>query len=549
MMNRRCAITSLGTTLLLSSLGQARSSAPPEARTQYGRISGCDDQGIKVFLGIRYGADTGGQNRFMPPQPPTPWTGVHPAVELGNSALQSSPKGYSYSQFHNPFASFRARQPESEDCLFLNVWTPGLRTARKRPVMVWIHPGGFTTGAGCNPATYGRNLAQAGDVVVVSINHRLGALGYFHIHGIAPNLPGSANVAQLDQIAALRWVRENIAEFGGDPNNVTVFGQSGGGAKICTLMAMPAARGLFHRAIVESGIFRKCTDPELATLGAEAILYELGIPRHQGHRIREVPGSDIVSAFFIVSNNNRISGGGLRRAFSPMIDADTVPTHADSPEAHRLSANVPLLIGNTRTETTSLERELAGFDITFEDLEQRYLLWYRTRIDTVALPPERAGQQIATLRQADPRASASDLYYRLTTMLWPTMNTIAYVDQRSALVSAPTYLYEVDFETDVAGGKFHSPHSLEVPLVFRSVAQSPSMYNDTPQAAAMVKQVSPAWSHFAGRGDPNHADLPSWPQYEPLSRSAMIFNLPSHVERDYRRLDRDLLAGLPLLAP
>lgn len=554
MLTRRSAMISIGAGLIGARRGLAFQAPAPEVRTTYGTVSGFDDRGVKTFLGIRYGADTGGKFRFMPPRPPEPWSGVREQTHLGATAIQSIPNAVGYSpELPNLFASLRAREPESEDCLFLNVWTPGVGDGRKRPVMVWIHPGGFTTGAGCNPVTNGRNIAEAGDVVLVSFNHRLGVFGYLDAPALAPYMDGAANVAQLDQIAALQWVRDNIAEFGGDPTNVTIFGQSGGGAKVCTLLAMPAAKGLFHRAIVESGIFRVCATPELGAAGAEALLKELGMTPRDANRLRDVPAAQLLSAFYVVSGHNRIASDGLRRAFGPTIDPATVPSHADSSAAARLSADIPLVIGTTRTDIADIERELPGFDITFDDLEPRYLTWYRERIDKTALSPARAHRQVTAYRRAYPHASAVDIYYRLLTMLWPTLNTVAYIDRKSALQRAPVYLYEVAFETTIHGGMFHSPHSVEEPLVFRNVAAATSLYEDTPEAkaraATMTAQMSPAWTGFARNGNPNHRDMPVWPRYTTRDRSAMIFDLTSSIEHDYRRFDRQMLAGLPLVCP
>jgi para-nitrobenzyl esterase len=264
------------------------------AQTTYGKVQGIILRGIHQFRGIPYGADTGGKNRFMPPQPPEPWEEVYPAVWWGPSAPQLMEGRYA-----NQWASFVDRwnyDEVSEDCLRLNIWTPALADGKKRPVMVWFHGGGYTNGNGIEQDGYmGENLSRKGDIVFVSVNHRLGPLGFSDLSGVGgPEYAHSGNVGALDMVAALEWVHGNIEAFGGDPGNVTIMGQSGGGAKVCTLLAMPRAEGLVHRAVPLSGSTIQAMDQEYSRKVGEYILQEAGLADSQIGKLQEMPWKDYI---------------------------------------------------------------------------------------------------------------------------------------------------------------------------------------------------------------------------------------------------------------
>src|SRR5688572_32649059 len=324
------------------------------ADTTYGRVRGTEVSGIKIFKGIPYGATTTGKNRFMPPVAPAKWSGVRDAISYGPSAPQSEPGAR---RAASALAVAAAGLPaESEDCLVLNVWTPAVHDNRKRPVMFWCHGGGFATGSGSSPVTEGLNLARRGDVVVVTINHRLNVLGFTSLEEAGgAEFASSGDVGMVDIVAALHWVRDNISQFGGDPNTVMVFGQSGGGRKVATLLAMPSAKGLFHRAIIESGATLQLVEREQAARVASELLTTLGLDKARVRELQALPVDRIMAAYFAVVR--RMNVDQMTHGFSPVVDGTVVPRHPFHPTASPVSADVPLMLGSTRTELTSSAAE------------------------------------------------------------------------------------------------------------------------------------------------------------------------------------------------
>src|ERR1051325_9048685 len=321
----------------------AAEGVPVVAPTASGRVRGIASSGVNVFKGIPYGGPTGGKNRFMPPTKPLPWTGVRDAIAYGATA----PKALGPAR--------RGVPPEGEDCLVLNVFTPAVGSG-KRPVMVWLHGGGFSYGTGSDGILEGSHLARRGDVVVVTINHRLNVFGYTYVgeeggHDFATS--GAAGM--LDIVAALEWVHDNIDRFGGDPNLVTIFGQSGGGRKVATLMAMPSAKGLFHRAIVESGAVLKLTEKADAVQTTEMLMTQLGLAKGQVRQLQDVPMPRLLEAYAAISDRVTMREPGFT-ANSPMVDGHAIPSHPWDPAGPALSAKIPLMIGYARTEETLYDR-------------------------------------------------------------------------------------------------------------------------------------------------------------------------------------------------
>src|SRR3984885_13995120 len=322
----------------------------PVVETTSGKISGAVVDGISAFKGVPYGASTAGANRFMPPQKPQPWAGVRAAVDWAGHAPQA------YAGPRRPEVTALSGTPDkvpvSEDCLTLNVWTPGL-DASKRPVMVWYHGGAFSYGSANTPRTDGARLARRGDVVVVTVNHRLNIFGFLDLAELGgENFAHSGNTGVLDLVASLEWVRDNIARFGGNPDNVTIFGQSGGGGKVSALLAMPAAKGLFHRAIVMSGAGVRMADPKRSTKLAEAVLAVLGLTTRDLDKLQEVPIKDMIAAIQPAQEKLAPVPYRLldRYGCGPVVDGHDLPHLPFDPKATDLSADVPVMVGGTKDE-------------------------------------------------------------------------------------------------------------------------------------------------------------------------------------------------------
>ena len=511
-----------------SSLGVGRAWADGfvEAETAAGRVRGLDVGGIKIFKGVPYGGTTAGANRFMPPTEPARWTGLRDALEWGPSAPQSEP---GVARRSSPLAVSTANLPaESEDCLVLNVWTPALDDRGRRPVMLWCHGGGFATGSGSSPITDGANLARRGDVVVVSVNHRLNVLGFTFLEELGgPDFAGSGDAGMLDIVQALGWVRDNIAEFGGDPGNVTVFGQSGGGRKVSTLLTMPAAKGLFHRAIIQSGATIKLVEREQATRVAGELMAKLGLGRSQVRQLQRLPFEQVMSAYFATVSDMNVDQ--MTMGFSPAVDGRFVPRHPYHPDAADISADVPVMLGSTRTELTS-SADAGAFSLSMDGL--------KTRVGE--LLGDRAAQAIDLYSSTNPGASPSDLYFLIASDHRYSGPVMKIAERRAALGQAPVYLYYFRWESPYEGGRFKSPHTVEIPFAFDNLDVSP-LTADSATAPALADKVSDAWIAFARTGNPNTPKLPAWPAYNAAARPTMVFDDQSSVANDPIGAERRLM--------
>jgi para-nitrobenzyl esterase len=503
------------------------------ADTTYGRIRGVDADGIKVFKGVPYGASTSGRNRFMPPREPESWTGVRDALAYGPSAPQREPGAR---QATSQLAVAAAGLPaESEDCLVLNVWTPAMNDGRRRPVMLWCHGGGFATGSGSSPVTEGANLARRGDVVVVTINHRLNVLGFTYLGDLGGDeFAQSGDAGMLDIVQALRWVRQNIAQFGGDPNTVTIFGQSGGGRKVATLLTMPSAKGLFHRAIIESGATISLVERAQAARVGSELLATLGLNTSQVRELQNLPVDRIMSAYFQVVRKMNVDQ--MTMGFSPTMDGKAVSRHPFHPVASDVSPDVPLMIGSTRTELTS-QSDQALFTLTEEGMAGRIR-------DLIG---DSAPRVIDVYRRANPSASPSELYFLIASDHRYSAPVMKIAERRAALRKGPVYLYYFCWESPIEGGRLRSPHTIEIPFVFDNLKAS-RLTATSPEAPALADRVSDAWIAFARKGDPNTPKLPRWPAYDEKSRATMVFNNRSTVENDPIREQRiAMFAAMKLL--
>jgi len=494
-----------------------------EAATTLGRVRGVDAGGIKTFKGIPYGASTAGAARFRPPADPAAWTGVRDALAYGPSAPQREP-GVARAESGLGVAAANL-PPEGEDCLVLNVWTPAVGDARQRPVLFWCHGGGFVTGSGSSPVTDGTNLARRGDVVIVSINHRLNVLGFTHLAELGgSDFAQSGDVGMLDIVHALEWVRANIAEFGGDPGNVTVFGQSGGGRKVATLLAMPSAKGLFHRAIIESGATIELVAPEQAARVARELLHELELQPRQWRELQTVPLATLMGAYF--ATVRRMNVDQMTMGFSPTVDGTAVAQHPFHPQAAAVSADVPLIIGSTRTELTS---SAAAADFALDDAG------LRARVGE--LLGDSASHVLDVYSRANPGASPSDLFFLIASDERYGAPVMKIAERRAALGRGPVYLYYFRWETPFEGGRYKAPHTIEIPFVFHNLDASPWTRGVT-GAAPLADQVSDAWLAFARTGDPNTRGVPSWPTFDAKRRATMVFNTTSAAADDPLREQR-----------
>jgi para-nitrobenzyl esterase len=504
----------------------------PIATTRAGKIRGFVENGVLAFKGVRYGADTA-TTRFAAPRPPDPWPGIEDAVAYGNSTLQpESGDGGGL------FASWRPKpaRPMSEDCLFLNVWTRALGDGGKRPVMVWFHGGGFATGSGSSNGYDGVRLAKRGDVVVITVNHRLNIFGHLYLAAFGPQFADSGNAGILDLILALEWVRDNVAEFGGDPDNVTIFGESGGGAKVSVLMAMDEAEGLFHRGIVQSGPLLQVIPAQQARAAAQAVVAKLGLSESTIDRILTLPPAEIQKA--VREADAEGAGGGAPGLFAgiasgPVLDQRNIECHPFHPEAAPQSRSIPLLIGVNRTETSLLVG--AGrpdlFDLTWDTLPGPL---------KQALPGFEVESIIAGYRDLHPGYSPAAVYFTITSDRTFLRNSTVQADRKSAQGGADVFFYLLDWNTPVGGGKWLCPHALDIGFVFDNVAKSESMSGLGPDQQRLADMMSESWLAFARTGNPANPLIPSWPAYDAQRRPVMVFDLEPRVVDDPRAPERAL---------
>jgi para-nitrobenzyl esterase len=491
--------------------------------TASGRVRGQIYKGVSVFRGIPYAASTEGANRFRPPQPVAPWTGVRECVDYGQTAPQMPgvlAEG-----------GWEGRRPEmGEDCLCLNVWTPALDEGR-RPVMVWLHGGGFEAGSGSSLLYDATRLVLRGDVVVLTLNHRLALLGHCHLEDLlGESFAASANAGYLDLVAALHWVQTNVAGFGGDPGNVTIFGQSGGGRKVSLLTASPLARGLFHRAIVQSGSHLRLMSRELAHELAERLLARLGLTRHDARKLQELPWRELRRA-------SRDVGLATRQRFSPTLDKTTFAAHPWDPDAPPTAADIPMLIGTCRTE---LSNQL-GTEETFA-LDEPGLA---TRLAAFVPEPD-VPEVIALFKRTNPGASPSELFFKITTARGYYRDSVLQTETKARQGGAPVYSYRLMWRTPIEGGRRITPHSLDLPFMFDNVARAPQMVGaPSAQTAAMATMMSESWLAFARSGDPGHAGLPRWIPYDLKTRTVMLFDVPPTAEHDPLRDERVAMERYP----
>ena len=487
------------------------------ARTRSGRILGTRNGDLHVFRGIRYGADTAA-HRFQPPQREAPWRGAREALAFGASAPQGGGDG-----------------PGSEDCLFLNVTTPGRRDGRRRPILVYIHGGGFNNGSGSDPLYDGSRLCSVGDVVVVTVNHRLNAFGYLYLGEFDERFAESGNVGQFDLIAALQWVHEHAAEFGGDSDNVTVFGQSGGGAKIATLMAMPAARGLFHRAWTMSGQQVTAAGPRAAAQRARLYMDALGA--RDADALLRLPMPTLLEALR-TRDPSRVEDTSLY--FGPVLAGEAVPRHPFWPDAPSQSSGIPMVIGNTRDETRAfLGNDPANFALTWDALPARLRAQQFVDLD----PRE----VIAGYRRLYPHYTPSEVFFAATTAGRSWRGAVEELEAR-ARAGSNTWAYQLDWHPDTEEGRrTRAFHTLDIPLVFDNLAQPGSRTGTTDDARAVAAAMRDALLAFARSGDPRTGATSAWSPYSLPRRETMVFGATPVMQDDPRGGERALYQRVPFV--
>lgn len=486
--------------------------------TTAGKVRGQTREGVHVFKGVPYGAPTGGRMRFMAPARPAGWTGVRDAFAFGHQ----SPQRMSYTEVLAPQAP--PSEGFDEDCLVLNVWTPGPARGKRRPVMVWMHGGGFFQESGSWPWVDGEALSRRGEVVVVTLNHRLNVFGYLHLADIAgEKYAASGNAGMLDLVLALQWVRDNIDAFGGDPNLVTIFGESGGGAKVSTLLAMPSAKGLFHRAVVQSGPTLRSMAREDATALAREFLKVLQVAPDRVDALQSLPAEQLLSAM-APATRNQPTTAGLRMGFSPVMDGRYVAHHPFDPVASPLAAGIPLIVGCNRHEQALFSlQDPEAFSLDLAGLQRKA---------TEMVGAADAAALIDLYRRDYPSDSPSQLYLRMGTDRFIRKNTIQVAERKAAQAAGPVYAYLFDWRSPAMGGRLGAPHTVEIPFVFDNTDVPTVMTKGGPEVKALAAKVSDAWIAFARTGNPNHKGLSSWPAFDGSARQTMVFGLEPHAVAD-----------------
>ena len=504
------------------------------ADTQYGKVKGYKLRGTNYFLGIPYGADTSGANRFMPPQKPKPWTEVLPAVWWGNSAPQTMEKKYA-----NAYASFADHwnyDDVSEDCLKLNVFTPAINDGVKRPVMVWIHGGGFTAGNGIEQdGYYGENFSRKGDVVFCSLNHRLGAFGFTNLAGVGgEKFTSSGNVGMLDIVAALEWVRDNIANFGGDPGNVTIMGQSGGGAKVCTLTAMPSAKGLFHKAVPLSGASLMSGEKEYSEKLGQYILKEAGLKLTEIDKLQQMPWLEYhtIANQAVTKLNTELgpATGGARRGFSPVVDGVILPQHPFSPVAAPTAAEIPMIICTTFNESSPNRLDASLETITLDGVKEKLATRYG----------EKAGEVVDAYATAFPEMRPVEIWSLATRT---RQNAIALADAKSQQ-QPPVFLAWFGWQPPLFDNRMRAFHCSDICFWFCNTDIMLTHTGGGARPRNLSNLMAGALLQFMKTGDPNGGGLPEWPKYSSELGETMVLNDAPEVRNDP---DREARKALPLV--
>ncbi|HMJ70544.1 MAG TPA: carboxylesterase family protein [Cyclobacteriaceae bacterium] len=506
-------------------------------QTNSGKVRGYIHNGIYTYKGIPYAQ----AKRFQAPEKPTPWEGVRSSMSYGPVAPLMTPTTAVQDEieflFHHDWGY------TSEDCLRLNVWSPGINDGKKRPVMFWIHGGGYTAGSSQElPSTDGEAIAKKGDVILVSVNHRLNVLGFLDLSEYGDKYKSSANASFYDLVVALEWVRDNISNFGGDPGNVTIFGQSGGGGKVSTLMSSPMAKGLFHKAIVQSGVWADFQDQAISKRIGAAVLNELGLIPSKVDSIQKVPYDKLVAAGNKAQQKVReqlkaegvqIDGLGLRFGWTPTIDGVLLQQHMKDPKSLALSSDIPLLIGSTKNEFMNSLRNPALKKANEGEVKEFLKKQWGDKTD----------DYIAAVKKAYPKDTRPNDLADIDGFFRPGM--VAQANAKSGVGTAPVFMYLFTWQSPVMDGAYKAIHCIEIPFAMNNIARAEEMTGGGKEAYALAEKVSQAWINFARSGDPNHKGLPAWPKYTANGGATMMFDNVSTVRNHPDKEILEMTSGAP----
>lgn len=500
----------------------------PVVETAQGKLRGMMAGGIGIFKGVRYGAPTSGRNRFMPPQPVAKWAGIRDALHYSETPPQvPADRRFAYADLI--MVDLQPSGP-GEDNLALNLWSPNLSPQAKKPVIVVLHGGGFYGGSGNSTGMDGEHMARFGDCVVISVTHRLGAFGFLHLAEMGGgDFATSGTVGMQDIVAALGWVKENVAQFGGDPSRVLVFGQSGGGAKTSTLLAMPAAKGLFHRAGVMSGSALRMMPPEMASANAARLIKALDLGPKDIGKLQDLPFHVLLETQAKLEAADR-ARGEAPGAFAPVVDGIALPRHPFDPDAPEVSRDVPMIISTALDERSY---RMIDFNMT----EEQLLAFARERADA------RAGELVAMYRDEDPAASPFLLAARMDSDRYYRNGAFTQAERKVAQNGAKVWTYLWTWPSPAFGGRYGAVHGIDV---------APSLHNirgalngPSAESRLMADRIASAWASFAATGDPNNARLPDWPAYDRNRRATLILDQDTRVESDPRAGFREFWQSMP----
>jgi len=494
-------------------------------KTESGLVSGYIEDGIYTYKGIPYAQ----AERFMPPTKAKSWDGIRSSRAYGPTCPQRKRAGWLVDEM-----AFESRWDDGfpgEDCLRVNIWTKGINDGKKRPVMVWLHGGGYSAGSGQElPAYDGANLSKKGDVVIVSLNHRLNVLGFLDLSAFGEKYARSGNAGLLDLIAALQWVKNNIANFGGDPSNVTIFGQSGGGGKVTSLLTCRLATGLFNKAIVESGSMLQMMDSKYSRRIGVTVMEELGLNASQIDQLKNIPYEKLLEAGekAIAKVKTEAATEGLMSllfGWSPTVDGDVLTIQPSSSQAYETSKDIPVIIGTTLHEFMGSSRNPALKKATMETAKAELAKQYGDKTD----------EFLKAFGRAYPHFKPVDLF-DVDMMFRP--QAVQQATFKANISSAPVYMYLFTWESPIFDGAFRSSHCMELPFVFNNIYNSRTMTGGGEAAYALADKMSSAWINFAKTGNPNTTGLPDWKPFDPQKGATMIFNNQCEIKYNH---DKELL--------